>query len=205
MKALIIGVAGGSASGKTVFANKLYKTLKEDALIIVQDDYYKDQSHKTMEERVKNNYDHPNAFDNDLLREHLLKLKNGEAIDKPTYDYVMHNRSNVVEHIEPKKVIIVEGIFTLASEQIRELCDVKIFVKTPDDIRFIRRLTRDVEERGRTVESVVNQYLTTVRPMHHAFIEPSMEYADVIVPADKDNDVAVDIVISHMNSYIHHD
>lgn len=202
MKALIIGVAGGSASGKTFFARKLFDTLKDDALIIVQDDYYKDQTHKTMEERKKTNYDHPSAFDNELLKQHLQALKEGKAIDKPTYDYTQHNRSEVVEHVEPKKIIIIEGIFVLASEVIREMCDVKIFVKTPDDIRFIRRLVRDVKERGRTVENVVDQYLTTVRPMHHAFIEPSMEYADVIVPADKDVDVAVDLVISHMSNYI---
>ncbi len=157
MKSLVIGIAGGSASGKTTFANHLYEAFKDDALIIRQDDYYKDQSDKTMEERAKTNYDHPNAFDNDLLKEHILALKAGKAIDKPTYDYTLHNRSDVIEHIEPKSVIILEGIFVLASQRIRSLCDIKVYVHTPDDIRFIRRLVRDVNERGRSVDSVVSQ------------------------------------------------
>lgn len=201
MKSLVIGVAGGSASGKTTFAYRLYEAFKDDALIISQDDYYKDQSHKTMEQRVLTNYDHPDAFDNDLLIEHINMLKDGIAIEKPIYDYKEHTRSSKVTHVEPKRIIIIEGIFVLASELIN-ICDIKVFVRTPDDIRFIRRLVRDVNERGRSVESVVSQYLTTVRPMHIAFIEPSQDKADIIVPADRENDVAIDILIAKMTSIL---
>lgn len=167
-KAVIIGIAGGSASGKTSIAQSIYDRFKGShrVKIIKQDDYYKDQSDKTMEERVKTNYDHPFAFDNDLLVSDLKKLKKKERIEKPTYDYSKHTRSDITEVIEDRDVIILEGIFVLAEEEVRDLCDILIYVDTDADIRFIRRLRRDVEERARTVDSVCNQYLETVRPMH---------------------------------------
>ena len=173
-KAVIIGIAGGSASGKTSIAQSIYDRFKGShrVKIIKQDDYYKDQSDKTMEERVKTNYDHPFAFDNDLLVSDLKKLKQKQRIEKPTYDYAKHTRSDITEVIEDRDVIILEGIFVLAEEEVRNLCDILIYVDTDADIRFIRRLRRDVEERARTVDSVCNQYLETVRPMHEQFIEP---------------------------------
>lgn len=159
-EAIIIGIAGGSASGKTSIAMQLYDYFKGNhkVKIIKQDDYYKDQSHLTFEERVKTNYDHPLAFDTDLLVDHLKKLKNKETIEKPTYDYTLHTRSDITETVEGRDVIILEGIFVLAEEKVRALCDILVYVDTASDIRFIRRLKRDIEERGRSVDSVCNQY-----------------------------------------------
>ena len=170
--------------------------------IIKQDDYYKDQSDKTMEERVKTNYDHPFAFDNDLLVSDLKKLKKKERIEKPTYDYSKHTRSDITEVIEDRDVIILEGIFVLAEEEVRDLCDILIYVDTDADIRFIRRLRRDVEERARTVDSVCNQYLETVRPMHEQFIEPSKKYAHIIIPEGGTNTVAIDLLITKISSIL---
>ena len=203
-KAIIIGIAGGSASGKTSISQQVSERFLNDKAvkIIKQDDYYQDQSDKTMEERVKTNYDHPFAFDIDLLVEHLKALKKGESIVKPTYDYTLHTRSDVVEEIEAHDVIILEGIFVLAEEKVRALCDIKIFVDTENDIRFIRRLSRDVEERGRSVQSIVNQYLDTVRPMHEQFIEPSKKYANIIIPEGGSNKVAIDLLITKIVSIV---
>ena len=191
-EAIIIGIAGGSASGKTSIAMQLYDYFKGNhkVKIIKQDDYYKDQSHLTFEERVKTNYDHPLAFDTDLLVDHLKKLKNKETIEKPTYDYTLHTRSNITETVEGRDVIILEGIFVLAEEKVRALCDILVYVDTASDIRFIRRLKRDIEERGRSVDSVCNQYLNTVRPMHEQFIEPSKKYAHIIIPEGGSNHVS---------------
>jgi len=183
-KPLIIGIAGGTASGKTSISRhikELYANEKS-VLIIRQDDYYKDQSNKPMKERVKTNYDHPNAFDNDLLLKQIDELINGNVIEKPTYDFVNHTRSDVTETCYPCDVLILEGLFVLEDENIRNILDMKVFVDTASDIRFIRRLMRDVEERGRTMQSVVEQYTCTVRPMHESFIEPSKRYADIIIP-----------------------
>lgn len=204
MKPIIIGIAGGTASGKTTIANQLLEVFKDEAHVCVirQDDYYKDQSHKTMAERVKNNYDHPDAFDTSLLVEQLNELKNGKMIYKPTYDFELHNRSDHYEMIAPSQVIILEGIFVLAETTVRDLCDIKIYCDTPDDIRFIRRLVRDVNERGRTVDNVIEQYLSTVKPMHDAFIEPSKKYADIIFPEYNQNDVAIDLLITKIASII---
>ena len=161
---IIIGIAGGSASGKTSISRQVYEFFKgsHTTYIIKQDDYYKDQSHLSFEERVKTNYDHPFAFDNDLLVEQLKQLKEGNSISKPTYDYTQHTRSDVVETITPRDVYILEGLFVLYDEKIRDLCDILVFVDTDADIRFIRRLKRDIEERGRSIDSVCNQYLETV-------------------------------------------
>lgn len=203
-KRILIGIAGGSASGKTSISAQLKQRYEhtQSVVIIRQDDYYKDQSHKSMEERIKNNYDHPFAFDNELMVEQLKQLLAGQAIEKPTYDFVRHTRSDVVEHIEPSDVIVIEGLFVLENEELRNLCDIKIFVDTDADIRFIRRLLRDVNERGRTLESVVSQYTTTVKDMHNLFIEPSKRYADVIIPEGGHNVVAIDLLITKISSII---
>ena len=203
-KAVIIGIAGGSASGKTSIAQSIYDRFKGShrVKIIKQDDYYKDQSDKTMEERVKTNYDHPFAFDNDLLVSDLKKLKKKERIENPTYEYAKHTRSVITDVIEDRDVIILEGIFVLAEEEVRDLCDILIYVDTDADIRFIRRLRRDVEERARTVDSVCNQYLETVRPMHEQFIEPSKKYAHIIIPEGGTNTVAIDLLITKISSIL---
>ena len=160
------------------------------------DDYYKDLSNLSLEERAQINYDHPNSFDIDLLVDHINKLKNGESINKPIYDFSIHNRTNETDLISPVNVVIIEGILIFAIPEIRELFDIKLFVDTPDDIRFIRRLKRDIKKRGRDVESVITQYLETVRPMHHLFVEPSKQYADIIVPEGGKNKVAVDFIVT---------
>jgi uridine kinase len=203
-RSVIIGIAGGSASGKTSIAKRLKKSFEEtnSVLILRQDDYYKDQSMMEMEERFKTNYDHPFAFDNDLLATHLYRLIMGEDVEKPTYDFVNHTRSDITEIIHPSDVIVLEGLFVLEDEHIRNLLDIKIFVDTPADVRFIRRLVRDVRDRGRTLESVVNQYMNTVRLMHEIFVEPSKRFADVIIPEGGKNEVAVDLLNTKINSII---
>lgn len=204
MKPILIGIAGGSASGKSSIAQRLKEefSLTNSVVIIRQDDYYKDQSHLSMEERVKTNYDHPFAFDNDLLIKHLHDLMDGRSIEKPTYDYTVHNRSDVTETVKPCDVIVLEGLFVLESEKLRNLLDMKIFVDTDADIRFIRRMVRDVKERGRSLDSVVSQYTTTVRVMHDLFIEPSKRYANLIIPEGGHNEVAIDLLTTKINSII---
>lgn len=201
---VIIGIAGGSASGKTSIAKQLYQYFEDyhKISIIRQDDYYKDQSHLSFEQRIHTNYDHPFAFDTDLLVSHLKQLKNRETIEKPIYDYALHTRSHETETISARDVIILEGIFVLAEQQVRELCDILVYVDTDSDIRFIRRLRRDIEERGRSVESVCNQYLDTVRPMHEQFIEPSKKYAHIIVPEGGSNIVAIDLLLTKIKSIV---
>lgn len=201
---IIIGIAGGSASGKSSIAQKIQTCFEKNKSIVIirQDDYYKDQSHLSMSERVKNNYDHPLAFDNDLLIEQLHQLKKGQAIQKPVYDFMIHTRSDVIETIEPADVIIIEGLFVLEEPRIRELLDIKVFVDTDADVRFIRRLVRDVKERRRTLDSVVNQYMNTVRNMHVQFVEPSKRFADVIIPEGGQNTVAIDLLTTKISSII---
>lgn len=203
-KTIIIGIAGGSASGKTSISTQLKQHYEDSQSVIIirQDDYYKNQSEKTMEERVKTNYDHPLAFDNELFVEQLNELIHGHTIAKPTYDFTIHNRSEKIDYIEPSDVIVIEGLFILENEMLRNLCDIKIFVDTDADVRFIRRLLRDVNERGRTLESVVMQYTNTVRDMHNLFIEPSKRYADVIIPEGGRNRVAIDLLITKISSII---
>ena len=203
-KPIIIGIAGGSASGKSSIANEIYEYFKyEHTIKIIRlDDYYKDQSHLTMEQRVKTNYDHPLAFDMDLLVKHLDLLKSNQSIEKPIYDFTVHNRSLQVEVINPRDVFILEGLFVLNEVQIRERCDILIYVDTDADIRFIRRLKRDMQERGRSLESVCNQYLQTVRPMHEQFVEPSKKYAHIIIPEGSSNQVAVDLLITKISSIV---
>ena len=202
---LIIGIAGGSGSGKSTVAQKIIDGIaaSDDAevlTVIRHDDYYKNQDHLTMEERYQTNYDHPFSFDNDLLIADLKKLKNNEAIDKPLYDFVRHTRAKDTEYLTPTSIIIVEGILILEDERLRDLMDIKIYVHTPADIRFIRRIQRDVQERGRSLESVIQQYLSTVRVMHEQFIEPSKRYADIIIPTGGDNTVAIDLLLTKIYS-----
>lgn len=194
----IIGIAGGTASGKTTIAKILYETalLYGSVAHIRLDDYYKDLSHLSFEERRNINFDHPDSYDVELLLSDINKLKNGLSIEKPTYDFVNSIRAKETEHLEPSNIIIVEGIMVFAITEIREILDMKIFVDTADDIRFIRRVKRDINERGRTLDSVVNQYLSTVRPMHLTFVEPSKRFADIIVPEGGKNQVAVDILVT---------
>lgn len=203
-KPIIIGIAGGSASGKTSIAKRLKKVFEESQSVVIirLDDYYKCQDHLEMSERTKTNYDHPLAFDMDLLVEHLDALANGQAIEKPTYDYVNHTRAKETETISPCDVIVLEGLFVLEDETLRSRLDMKIFVDTDADIRFIRRLKRDVRDRGRTLESVVEQYTQTVRVMHDLFIEPSRRYADIIIPEGGHNVVAIDLLVTKISSII---
>ena len=204
-KPILIGIAGGTASGKTSIAEKIKEEFMDvkSVLIIRQDDYYKDQSHLTMEERYRTNYDHPFAFDNDLLISQLKKLMSGESVQRPTYDFVVHNRSDVTVTMEPAEVILLEGLFVLENEELRKLEHIKVFVDTASDIRFIRRLLRDVKERGRSLDSVVNQYVSTVRVMHDSFIEPTKKYADIIIPEGGSNMVAIDLLTTKISSILH--
>ncbi|MBR4470580.1 MAG: uridine kinase [Erysipelotrichaceae bacterium] len=201
---IIIGIAGGTCSGKSSIASILVDEFRytKSISIIREDDYYKDQSHLPMEERAKTNYDHPLAFDFDLMYEHILALIRGETIEKPTYDYTVHNRSTITEVVHPSDVIIIEGLFALYTKEIRDLEDIKIFVDTPADIRFIRRLKRDVKERARTIDNITDQYLTTVKPMHDQFLEPTKQYADIIIPQGKSNTVAIDLLKTKIKSIL---
>ncbi|WJP96993.1 uridine kinase [Macrococcus bovicus] len=199
----IIGIAGGSGSGKTSVTSKILKNLEGYSVALIEQDYYyKDQTHLSFEERLKTNYDHPFAFDNDLLIQNLTDLRDGKTVKVPTYDYTIHTRSEKTITFEPKDVIIVEGIFALENQELRDLMDVKIFVDTDADLRILRRMMRDIEERGRTMESVIEQYLTVVRPMHNQFIEPTKKYADIIIPEGGSNEVAIDIMTTKIQSLI---
>lgn len=202
-KPILIGITGGTGSGKSTIADEIYSSFSDEWIAMIQQDmYYKDQSHLTMEERVKTNYDHPRAFDNDLMLEHLKDLINGKTIEKPIYDFAEHNRSKETVTVQSKRIIIVEGILVLEDERIRDLLDIKVYVDTDSDIRILRRLVRDIEERGRTVESVVDQYLSVVRPMHMQFTEPTKRYADIIVPEGGQNKVAIDILVSKIKDIL---
>ncbi|AOF48084.1 uridine kinase [Tetragenococcus halophilus] len=200
---IIIGVTGGSGSGKTSVSHAILNHFPNHSIMMLEhDSYYKDQSGLPFEERLKTNYDHPFAFDTDLFIEHLHKLLNYEAVEKPVYDYVAHTRSEQVEIQEPKEVIILEGILILADERLRNMMDIKVYVDTDDDIRIIRRIKRDIEERGRTLDSVINQYLTVVKPMYHQFIEPTKRYADVVVPEGGQNHVAIDLINTKIDTFL---
>lgn len=202
-KGLLIGIAGGTGSGKSTVSKEILKSIhRQNVVIIEQDSYYKDQSHLSFEERVKTNYDHPFAFDNDLLLKHLKGLLNNKPIEKPIYDFERHTRKEETITIYPKEIIILEGILILNDDEIRELCDIKIFVDTDSDVRVIRRILRDIKERGRTLDSVINQYMSTVRPAHLQFVEPTKKYADIIIPEGGYNKVAIDIIVTKINSIL---
>ena len=200
---LIIGIAGGTGCGKTTVVNQIVNELPEEEVgIISQDSYYKDTSHLSYEERTNINFDHPRAIDFDLLKEHLVKLRKGETIAQPVYSFVKHNRTKDTINTHPRSVMIVEGILILSNAEIRDMFDIKIFVHADSDERLIRRVKRDISERGRDIDEVLNRYQTTLKPMHEQFIEPMKEYADIIIPNNKYNTVAVDIVRTIINERI---
>ncbi|NER12124.1 uridine kinase [Leptobacterium flavescens] len=200
---LIIGIGGGTGCGKTTVVNQIVNELPEDEVgVISQDSYYKDTSHLSYEERTKINFDHPRAIDFDLLKEHLKQLKDGEPVHQPVYSFVKHNRTKDTIITHPRKVMIVEGILIMSHPEIREMFDIKIFVHADSDERLIRRIKRDITERGRDIEEVLSRYQTTLKPMHEQFIEPMKEYADIIIPNNKYNTVAVDIVRTIINERI---
>jgi len=200
---IVIGVTGGSGSGKTSVSRAILNALPNHSILLFeQDSYYKDQSHLSFEERLNTNYDRPLAFDTDLLIEHLKELMNYQTIKKPVYDYEAHTRSKEVVIQEPKEVIIVEGILILEDERLRDLMDIKVYVDTEDDIRIIRRIKRDIEDRGRSLDSVIDQYLSVVKPMHSQFIEPTKKYADIIVPEGGKNQVAIDLLTTKVRSIL---
>ena len=202
-KPVIIGVTGGSGSGKTTVSRAIFEQLHGHSLLMLQEDsYYNDQSDMPFEERIKTNYDHPNAFDTELLVKQLKDLLDWKTIEKPIYDYTEHTRSSEVEKVELKEVIILEGILVLNDPALRDLMDIKIFVDTDDDIRIIRRIQRDIEERGRSLQSVIDQYKSTVKPMYHQFIEPTKRYADIIVPEGGENQVAIDLLVTKVRDIL---
>lgn len=200
---IVIGVAGASGSGKSSVSKRILEIFSEMSILVLQQDfYYKDQTHLPFEERLKTNYDHPLAFDNDLFIEHLEKLMKSETIDKPVYDFANHTRSTETIHQEPRDVIIVEGILILDDKRVRDLLDIKIYVDTDSDICLARRILRDINERGRTVDSVINQYVEVVKPMFHQFVEPTKRYADIIIPEGGYNQVAIDLLATKVRSIL---
>ncbi len=202
-KPLLIGITGGTGSGKSTVSKAICESLpKKNILIIEQDAYYKDQSHLSLDERINTNYDHPFAFDTELLISHLKMLMDNKPIDKPIYDFTVHNRKKNTIRLEPTEVIVLEGILVLDCPDLRKLLDIKIFVDTDADVRLIRRITRDMRERGRSLESVIRQYIEVVKPMHNEFIEPTKRYADIIIPEGGYNKVAVDIMVTKVKSIL---
>ena len=199
---LILGIAGGSGSGKTTIAKKLVEALSPHSLWIDHDAYYKDLSHLPFDERVKTNFDHPDSLDNELLIRHVLAVRANERIEKPVYDFRTHIRTHETESLEPAPVVIVEGILTLAIPRLRDLFDIKIFVDTAADIRLMRRIRRDLEQRGRSFGEVRDQYYSTVRPMHVAFVEPSKLHADVIIPEGGQNRIAIDLLVGRVRHFL---
>jgi uridine kinase len=200
---LVIGICGGTGSGKTTITERIISALSpESVLVLQQDHYYKDFPGKPLAWRSAQNFDHPEAFDTPLLIEHLRQLREGRAIDRPVYDFASYARAANTVRLNPSLAVVLEGILILENKALRDLMDVKIFVDTDADLRFIRRLGRDIRERGRTIESVVSQYLATVRPMHMEFVEPSKRHADVIIPEGGHNDVGIDLVIQKIRSLV---
>ncbi len=203
MQTVIIGVAGGTGSGKTTVANQILDRVgAEHIAYIPHDAYYRDLSHLPQAERAKVNFDHPDSLETSLLIEHLRRLRQGEAVEIPVYDFTRHSRTDRTTHIEPAPIILVEGILIFVEPELRDEFDVKIFIDTDADIRFIRRLRRDIHERGRTLDSVIQQYLRTVRPMHLEFVEPSKRYADVIIPEGGFNEVAIEMVAARIRGLL---
>ncbi len=199
---LVIGIAGGTGSGKTTLMNRLIEEFRDQVTVLSHDNYYKRHDELSYEQRCKLNYDEPDALETDLMARHLELLRRGQAIDCPVYDFTIHNRSQETVRIEPKKVIIVEGILIFENRSLRELMDIRIFVDTDADVRLCRRIKRDVNSRGRTLESVLNQYLQTVKPMHEAYVEPSKKYADIVVPEGGKNLVALDMIMGRIRRHL---
>lgn len=202
LNTIFIGIAGGTGSGKTTLTQHIKKKFGDDVSVIYHDNYYKDQTGVPFEVRCRQNYDHPDAFETDLMVRHLKALKAGVAIQCPVYSYTEHNRTAQVQEVKPTSVVIVEGLLIFQNPELRELMDIKIFVDTDADVRILRRILRDVQERGRTIESVVEQYLTTVKPMHEQFIEPSKRFADIIVLEGGHNLVALDLIMQRIANHI---
>lgn len=203
MKPLFIGIAGGTGSGKSTVARKIAEGLPPDSVgVIDHDSYYRDHSNLPPEARARLNYDHPDALDNDLLVQHLAELREGRGVDVPVYDFKTHSRLGERRRLEPTRIIIVEGILVFVEERVRKLLDVKVFVDTDADIRVFRRIRRDIEQRGRTFQSIREQYYSTVRPMHLQFVEPSKRWADLIVPEGGENNVAVDLILGKLRHYL---
>lgn len=199
MSRLVMGIAGGTGSGKTTVANNILERLELDAVAVIQQDaYYKDLSDLSPSRRDQRNFDHPDSIEVDLFARHLGKLKAGEAIHQPVYDFTRHVRTEETARIEPRSVVIAEGILLFHYPEVRDLLDVKIYVDTPADLRLLRRITRDIRDRGRTLESVTEQYLRTVRPMHDEFVEPSKQHADVIIPEGGFNEIAIEMIVSRI-------
>lgn len=201
MNTVVIGIAGGTGSGKSTFTNRLKDFFKDDVAVLYHDNYYKSQDDLTFKERRKVNYDHPEAFETEFLLEQLTRLKEGQTIECPVYDYSEHNRSKDVVVVEPKRVILLEGILVLADSKLRDLLDIKIYVEADADERILRRVIRDVKERGRDIEGVVEQYLTTVKPMHYLYVEPTRPMADIVINSGM-NEVAFQVVKNHIEKIL---
>ena len=203
MEVIVIGVAGGTGSGKSTLVKRLQEAFRNDAVsTICHDFYYKAHPELSYEERTKLNYDHPDAFDTWLMVEHIKALKEGKAVECPTYSFIEHNRADKTLRLEPSKVIIVDGILIFENKELRDIMDIKVFVDTDADVRLARRILRDVRERGRSMESVISQYSSTVKPMHEQFVEPSKRHADIIIPEGGFNSVAVSMLISNIRSIL---
>lgn len=202
-QSLVIGICGGTGSGKTTISTRIMETLPADSVVMLeQDHYYKDLPQMTFEERIQQNFDHPDSIDTQLMTEHVRALRRGQAIERPCYDFAQYCRRPETVLLEPRAALIVEGILIFENRPLRELMDIKIFVDTDADLRFIRRMKRDIEDRGRTVSSVIQQYMATVRPMHNDFVEPSKRFADVIIPEGGYNQVGIDLVIQKIRSLL---
>jgi len=198
---IIIGIAGGTGSGKSTFTNRLKKRFGDHVTVIYHDNYYRRHDDISFEERKKINYDHPDSLETELLIEHLEQLKNGQSIMCPVYDYTVHNRSNDVVEIKPSNIIILEGILVLSDERLRQMVDIKVFVDADADERILRRVLRDVKERGRDIDNIIEQYLTTVKPMHYLYVEPMKMYADIVINSGM-NEVALDLVANKISSLL---
>ncbi|HAU85826.1 MAG TPA: uridine kinase [Lachnospiraceae bacterium] len=201
-RTMVIGIAGGTGSGKSTLADRLKEAFEGEMVSLSHDYYYKSNDHLTYEERTKLNYDHPDAFDTELLIEHVKQLKEGKAIEHPVYSFVEHTRMKEKVKVEPARVILVDGILIFENKELCDLMDIKVFVDTDADVRIIRRLLRDVQERGRSMDSVISQYLNTVKPMHEEFVEPSKKRADIIIPEGGFNSVALDMLLERVRSFI---
>lgn len=199
---IVIGFAGGTSCGKTTMIRKIKEEFGDDIAVLSHDFYYNCLDHLTFEERCKVNYDHPRAFETDLMIKHVKDLIDGKTIERPVYDFTVHNRAKETVTVYPAKVVVIEGILIFENKELRDLCDIKVYIDTDDDVRILRRLLRDTTERGRTVESVIEQYLTTVKPMHQEFIEPTKKYADIIVPEGGQNVVALEMLKERIHALL---